>query len=112
MVPSIDGTQLHFDNVGLYDALFVMQDVESKTLWNHITGEALYGPHVGGGLSRLFLRGVEGVRGFVNYSDMWLNLRDTLLHRTKEQLLVNVYWSGTDDVAHTYGPDDERFACG
>ena len=38
---------LHFDNVGLYDGLFVMQDRESKTLWNHITGEALYGPHVG-----------------------------------------------------------------
>ncbi len=37
----------HFENVGLYDGLFVMQDVESKTLWNHITGEALYGPHVG-----------------------------------------------------------------
>ena len=38
---------LHFDNVGLYDGLFVMQDQESKTLWNHISGEALYGPHVG-----------------------------------------------------------------
>ena len=24
-----------------------MQDAETKTLWNHITGEALYGPHVG-----------------------------------------------------------------
>ena len=38
---------LHFENVGLYDGLFVMQDRESKTLWNHISGEALYGPHVG-----------------------------------------------------------------
>lgn len=37
----------HFNNVGLYNGLFVMQDEESKTLWNHITGEALYGPHVG-----------------------------------------------------------------
>jgi hypothetical protein len=37
----------HFNNVGLYDALFVMQDTESKTLWSHITGEALYGPLVG-----------------------------------------------------------------
>lgn len=37
----------HFNNVGLYDGLFVMQDTESKTLWNHITGEALYGPFVG-----------------------------------------------------------------
>lgn len=38
---------LHFDNVGLYDALFIMQDKETKTLWNHITGEAVYGPLVG-----------------------------------------------------------------
>jgi hypothetical protein len=47
LVPTIDGTLHHFDNVGLYDALFVMQDKESKSLWNHITGEALYGPLVG-----------------------------------------------------------------
>ena len=38
---------LHFENVGLYNGLFVMQDVESRTLWNHISGEAMYGPHVG-----------------------------------------------------------------
>jgi len=37
----------HFTNAGLYDALFVMQDTETKTLWNHITGEALYGDLVG-----------------------------------------------------------------
>jgi hypothetical protein len=69
----------------------------------------LYGPHVGGGLSRLFLRGVADVQGFLNHSDMWINVRHTLLQRSNKPLLVNVYWSGTDDVAHTYGPDDERF---
>jgi hypothetical protein len=37
----------HFNNVGLYDALFVMQDTETKTLWRHIDGQALYGPMVG-----------------------------------------------------------------
>lgn len=47
LVPSIDGSLHHFNNVGLYDALFVMQDTETKTLWNHITGEALYGPLAG-----------------------------------------------------------------
>ena len=52
----------HFDNVGLYDALFVMQDKESKTLWNHITGEAMYGPLVGrtlGPLSNLLQMDVK-----------------------------------------------------
>ena len=37
----------HFINAGLYDALFIMQDTETKTLWNHITGEALYGELAG-----------------------------------------------------------------
>ena len=52
----------HFDNVGLYDALFVMQDQETKTLWNHITGEALYGSMVGtsiGPVGNLLQRSVE-----------------------------------------------------
>ena len=51
-----------FENVGLYDAIFVMQDVDSKTLWNHITGEALYGPHVGrslGPVGNMFQMSVE-----------------------------------------------------
>ena len=47
MVPTIDGQLHHFSNVGLYDGIFTLQDAETKTLWNHITGEAEYGPLVG-----------------------------------------------------------------
>jgi hypothetical protein len=47
LVPDIDGKLHHFTNVGLYNGLFVMQDAETKTLWNHITGEAMYGPLMG-----------------------------------------------------------------
>ena len=47
MVPTIDGQAHHFSVVGLYNGLFVMQDAETKTMWNHITGEAVYGPLVG-----------------------------------------------------------------
>lgn len=68
----------------------------------------LYGPHAGGGLSRLFLRGMERIEGFINYSDMWINLRDTVMGRTEVPLLASAYWAGTDEVAHKYGPDDER----
>lgn len=68
----------------------------------------LYGLHAGGGLSRLFLRGTERIEGYINYSDMWINVRDTVMQRTGAPLLVNVYWAGTDDVAHAYGPEDER----
>lgn len=37
----------HFLNVGLYDGLFIMQDTETESLWNHITGEAVYGELAG-----------------------------------------------------------------
>jgi hypothetical protein len=39
---------------------------------------------------------------------MWINVRDTVAQRAESPLLVNVYWAGTDDVAHAYGPEDER----
>jgi hypothetical protein len=34
----------HFVVTGVYDGLFVMRDIETSTLWNHITGEAVHGP--------------------------------------------------------------------
>lgn len=47
LIPEIEGKAFHFVNSGLYDALFIMEDEETKTLWNHVTGEGLYGPHAG-----------------------------------------------------------------
>ena len=37
----------NFVNSGLYDGLFVLEDKETRTLWSHMTGEALYGEHAG-----------------------------------------------------------------
>jgi hypothetical protein len=47
MIPTIGGKPHHFVVTGLYDALFVMRDLETSTLWNHITGEAVHGPLLG-----------------------------------------------------------------
>jgi len=66
-------------------------------------------PFIGGGLSRIFLRGMESVRGHVSFSDMWINLRHTLLQQSGEPLFVGGYWGGTDTVAHVYGPESEPF---
>jgi hypothetical protein len=68
-----------------------------------------YLPYIGGGLSRIFLRGMASVRGYVGLSDMWINLRRTLLERPGEPLFVSGYWGGTDAAAHVYGPDGEPF---
>jgi hypothetical protein len=47
LVPVVDGRLHHFNYVGIYDGLAVVQDKETRTLWNHVTGEAMYGPLVG-----------------------------------------------------------------
>jgi hypothetical protein len=47
LIPTVDGKTFHFVNAGLYDALFVMQDIETRTLWSHITGTAMYGELAG-----------------------------------------------------------------
>ncbi len=47
MTPSIDGNVHRFAEHGLYNGLFLMRDEESGTYWDHMTGEAVYGPLVG-----------------------------------------------------------------
>ncbi|HEC36570.1 MAG TPA: hypothetical protein ENI39_08555 [Anaerolineae bacterium] len=66
-----------------------------------------YLPHIGGGLSRIFLRGATEVKGYVGFSDLWINLRHTLVQRQTERVFASVYWGGTDLLAHLYGPDAE-----
>lgn len=45
--PSVNGKATRFTPAGVYDGMLVMQDVATGTIWNHLTGEALYGPAVG-----------------------------------------------------------------
>ena len=45
--PVVDGTRLTFEVIGAYQGTFVMRDLETGTLWGHLTGEALAGPLVG-----------------------------------------------------------------
>jgi hypothetical protein len=45
--PVVDGRVLHFAVYGLYDAMSLLSDVESRSYWNHITGKALGGTLAG-----------------------------------------------------------------
>ena len=47
MTPSVGGEVHWFAEQGLYDGLFLMKDEETGTFWDHMTGEAVYGPLVG-----------------------------------------------------------------
>lgn len=55
-------------------------------------------------LTKILLRGVDDLRGYLHLSDLWINVRQTLTERPHDQrLLVDVYWSGIDDTIHVYG---------
>lgn len=47
LTPAIDGEELHFSAGGLYNGLVLLIDDETRTYWDHITGEALHGPRKG-----------------------------------------------------------------
>ena len=67
LVPKVNGAVARFITAGAYDGLMVMQDDVTGTIWNHVTGQALYGPGVGSTL------GAPG----------------NVLHATVKQLLVS-----------------------
>ena len=47
LIPTIDGKEQLFVVAGVYDGVVIIKDVATGTLWNHITGEALYGALAG-----------------------------------------------------------------
>jgi hypothetical protein len=58
-------------------------------------------------LSKMFYNGAQKVYGFVNSSDMFVNLRALLERNPHEQACILVYWDAIDSIAHLYGPDSE-----
>ena len=47
LIPRIDDEVGSFALAGLYDGLFLFSDEKTGTYWNHMTGEAMYGPLAG-----------------------------------------------------------------
>ncbi len=47
LIPRVDGELDLFALSGLYDGLFLFSDERTGTYWNHMSGEALYGPLAG-----------------------------------------------------------------
>lgn len=43
----MDGRRLSFEEIGIWNGVFVMKDRETGSLWSHYTGEALEGPLAG-----------------------------------------------------------------
>ena len=47
MIPTMDGKEQLFLVAGVYDGVVIIKDIATGTLWNHITGEAVYGKLAG-----------------------------------------------------------------
>ena len=85
MAPSIDGVTHTFAEHGLYDGLFLMRDEETGTFWDHLTGEAVYGPRVGTVLEIANLLHSRAGQVLANDPDALIALSDRAL-RTDEDM--------------------------
>jgi Protein of unknown function (DUF3179) len=47
LTPTVDGRTLHFSAGGLYNGLVLLVDDETRTYWDHVTGEAVHGALAG-----------------------------------------------------------------
>jgi hypothetical protein len=59
------------------------------------------------GLSTMLLSGAE-VAPFKNLSDLWVSLEALLKWRAGNRTYTYAYWGDLDELAHRYGPQDER----
>ncbi|MCU0480013.1 MAG: DUF3179 domain-containing protein [Anaerolineae bacterium] len=51
--PVVNGEILHFADGGFYNAMTLLTDKETRSIWNHITGHCLHGVHKGVQLTHL-----------------------------------------------------------
>jgi hypothetical protein len=85
MAPRVDGEVHWFAEHGLYDGLFLMRDEETGTYWDHMTGEAVYGPKVGTALELSNLRQTTVAQVLGQDPDALVALSDQAI-RTDEQM--------------------------
>jgi hypothetical protein len=85
MAPSVEGEVHWFAEHGLYNGLFIMRDEESGTYWDHMTGEALYGPLTGSRLDVFNVRHMT-VDQVLNQDRNALMAISDRINRTDEQM--------------------------
>lgn len=84
MTPRIDGDVHWFAEQGLFDGLFLMRDEESGTFWDHMTGDAVYGPLVGESLEVQPLTMTTAQRALANHPDALITLSDRAIRRDSD----------------------------
>lgn len=81
MTPTVDGRRLHFESRGLYDGVSILWDRETETIWNHVTGEAMFGPLEGERLETSHLLHMNVEQALADYPDLEVAISDREIGR-------------------------------
>ncbi|WP_170109470.1 DUF3179 domain-containing (seleno)protein [Melghirimyces profundicolus] len=82
MVPVIDGKEFHFRCVGVHNGIAMLQDRETDSYWNHVTGECVEGPLKGKKMDMLLLGQMTARQALKKYPNLHLSLaKQSWLHR-------------------------------
>lgn len=67
LIPEVDGRRLSFSAGGLYNGVVLLTDDETRTYWDHISGEALHGELAGARLRRFPIRHTTAKAALTRY---------------------------------------------
>ena len=81
LTPTVAGETHHFRTTGIYNGLSMLRDAETGSIWNHITGDAVYGPLMGERLPiyNLLHTSVEAL--LASDPDAWVAISDRPIRR-------------------------------
>ena len=114
----MDGRALSFEEIGIYNGVFVMLDRQTESLWSHYTGEAMDGEMVGATLEWVAIERMQWKRALEQVPELLVPRKKEMTFRpagprAKRDRLGNVLppgFSGTlpKDMnrsldMHTYG---------
>lgn len=110
----MDGNVHHFGPIGLINGLAVLADRETRTHWDHITGEAFAGPLSGHQLEVWPIRMTTVAAALVESRDiiisisMHRSLKSRLAQRLYPRFILNKVWLPLPFYASMSGPIDPR----
>ena len=112
LTPLVNGEVHHFENRGLYDGLSTLWDEETGSIWNHITGEAVYGPLKGYRLPVYNLLHMNAESALATYPDLQVAVSERPMREVKGrnyvQRLFDRFLMLTDRLQGTILEEDER----
>ena len=98
----IGNTNFHFEGAGLYDGVIILKDYETGSLWNHITGECIYGKSKGKKLPSFSLLNATVKEALLKSADLEVAVSDMSVYAK------NPFYQLTVSTLPSYLPDPNK----